>query len=49
MNGWEEGEAGLQASCDRHGRASGGTWVRPGTLPIKVAPLDPPGHSPAVG
>ena len=46
--GWEEGEAGLQESCDRHGRASGGTWVRLGTLPIKGAPLDPPGHSPVV-
>lgn len=43
------GRTGLRVSYDRHDRASGGAWVRPGTLPIKVALLDLPGHSPMVG
>ena len=44
--GWaEKGRLGLQVRRDGHGRAQGGAWVRLGTLPLAVAPLDPQGHS----
>lgn len=44
--GWaKKGRVGLQARRDGYGTARGGAWVRLGTLPLEVAPLDPQGHS----